>query len=96
MQYRKGITLMEAPMAVLTIVFLALVAVVGVKIAVQLQTGEAVTSATYLTAANVTAGIQQITSQLTLIGLIIGLAIVIRILWGSFGGMFRGGTGGGL
>ena len=93
MKARKGMTLSAAPMAVLAIVFVALVAVVGVKINTQLQSGESSTSNVYLAAENSTAGINQITSQLTLVGLIVIMAVVIGVLWSSFGGVFRGGGG---
>ena len=89
----KGLSLGSAPMAVLTIVFIALVAVVGVKINAQLQVGEATTSSAYLAVENSTAGIQQVTSQLSLVGLIVIMAIVIGVLWTSFGGMLNRGGG---
>jgi len=48
----------------------------------------------YSAADNSTKGIQNITDQLSLIGLIIIMSIVIGILWTSFGGMFRSSGGG--
>jgi len=93
MRTKKGLSLGAAPMAVLSIVFIALVAVVGVKINTQLQVGESATGSVYLAAQNSTLGIQQITSQLTLVGLIVIMSIVIGVLWTSFGGMFNRGGG---
>jgi hypothetical protein len=91
---KKGLSLGAAPMAVLSIVFIALVAVVGVKINAQLQVGEASTSNVYLAIENSTSAIQQITSQLSLVGLILIMSIVIGTLWLSFGGLFASGRGG--
>lgn len=90
-----GLGLGQAPSAILLLVLVAITAVVGVKISTQLQTGEATTSSVYLAAENTTAGIQQLTSQMTLIGLIIAMAVVIGILFSSFGGLF-GSSGGGV
>lgn len=39
----------------------------------------------YRAAGNSTLGIQQVTSQMTLVGLIVVMAIVIGLLWSSFG-----------
>ena len=62
------------------------------------QTGDYNVSYTYYSptdatraAANSTLGIQQITSQLTLVGLIVVMAIVIGLLFGAFGGMMTAG-----
>lgn len=90
---KKGLTLSAAPMAVMTIVLIAIVAVVGVKINAQLQSSETAGTSTYLAIENSTAGIQQVTSQLSLIGLIVIMAVVIGVLWASFGGMFSRGGG---
>lgn len=91
MKKKFGMSLGQAPAAVLIIVLIAVTAVVGVRINAQLQTGYSAGNAVYDAAANSTLGIQQITSQLSLIGLIVAMAIVIGILFGAFGGMFRGG-----
>ena len=175
MKNRKGVTLSQAPMAVLTLVFIGLLIIVGAKIFTQVDTtsydssvivNETITTWTnntyeplarqwatgissisnttnvigsgnytllanesasailiqysdaannawlagsynvsypynyrtqaYYDSQNATGGLENISTQMTLIGLIIGLAIVIRILWGSFGGMFKGGAGQGL
>lgn len=87
----KGMALGEAPAAVLLLVLIGITAVVGQKIAAQLQVGEATTTNVYLAAANVSTGISQVTQQLTLVGLIVIMAIVIGVLFRAFGGMFRGG-----
>lgn len=98
---RKGIALGAAPAAILALVLIGLVVVVGVKVNTQLVNNELTTGYVYdnttsvpaLMAKNSTAGIQQISQNLTLIGLIIAMAIVIGILYGAFGGMFRGSEG---
>ena len=88
---KKGIALGAAPAAILTLVLIGLVAVVGQKIMAQLQVGEGTTSDVYLAAANGSAGISEVTSQLTLVGLIIIMAIVIGLLFSAFR---FGGSGG--
>ena len=92
MHFKKGITLGEAPQVVLTMVFIALIAIVGQKIMTATQVGEYVgndtvintTTAAYAAAGNTSLGIAQITSQLSLVGLIVIMAIVIGVLWSSF------------
>jgi hypothetical protein len=66
------------------LVFIGLMAVVGQKIMAGMYAGEAVGSVVNLTLNNATAGIAQITSQLSLVGLIVIMAIVIGVLWSSF------------
>lgn len=94
MKMKKGLALGSAPMAVLLLVFIGIVSVVGLKILTQVNTGEAAGSDVNVTVGNATAGINQVVSQLSLVGLIVVMAIVIGVLWSSFGGMF--GSGGGL
>ena len=84
MFYKKGMQLGDAPSAVLTIVFIGLMAVVGQKIMTSMYAGEAQGSVVNLTLNNASAGIAQITSQLSLVGLIVIMAIVIGVLWSSF------------
>ena len=91
---KKGLSLASGASAVLMLVIIAVTAVVGIKINTQLQSGLSAGNAVYDAAQNSTLGIAQITSQLTLVGLIIIMAIVISLLWGSFGGMM--GRGGGV
>lgn len=45
----------------------------------------------YRAATNTTRGVQQVTQQLTLVGLIVVLSIVIGLLWSSFGGVVTAG-----
>jgi len=90
MKTKKGLSLGSAPMAVLSLVFIGLVAVVGQKILTQVNVGEAAGSAVNITVGNASAGITQVTGQLSLVGLIVIMAIVIGILWTSFGGMMGG------
>ena len=90
----KNMSLGAAPSAILMLVLIGLVAVVGQKISTQMQSGEATTSDVYLAAANVSDGIEQVTTNLTLVGLIVIMAIVIGVLWGAFGGMLGGGAAG--
>ena len=52
------------------------------------------TNDAYYAAENSTAGMENITGQLSLIGLIIIMAAVIALLWGSFSGMLSGNQGG--
>ena len=93
-KFKKGLGLGQAPTAILMLVLIGLVAMVGQKIATQMQVGEASTTNVYLAAANVSSGIAQVTGNLSLVGLIIIMAIVIGVLWTSFGGML--GHGGGV
>ena len=93
MKTMKGLGLGSAPMAVLMLVFIGLISVVGLKILTQVNTGEAAGSDVNITVGNATAGINQVVTQLSLVGLIVIMAIVIGVLWTSFGGMM-GSTGG--
>lgn len=90
-RYKRGLSLAAGASAVLLIIIIAITAVVGVRINAQLQSGYSAGNAVYDAAQNSTLGIQQITSQMTLVGLIVVMAIVIGLLWSSFGGMMRGG-----
>ena len=94
MKTKKGLALGAAPMAVLMLVFIGLVSVVGLKILAQVNTGESAGSDVNVTVGNATAGINQVVSQLSLVGLIVIMAVVIGVLWSSFGGAF--GSGGGI
>ena len=89
---KKGLSLASGASAVLMLVIIGVTAVVGIKIlaAVPDQSTQSYVNASI---GNASLGIQQITSQMTLVGLIVVMAIVISLLWGSFGGMM-GGTGG--
>lgn len=87
---KKGLSLASGASAVLLIVIIAITAVVGVRINTQLQSGYSAGDAVYDAAQNSTLGIGQITSQMTLVGLIIVMSIVIGLLWSSFGGMVAG------
>lgn len=93
MKTKKGLSLGAAPMAVLALIFIGLVATVGLKILHQVAVGETGGGDVNLTVENATDGIEQITSQLSLVGLIVIMAIVIGVLWSSFGGMMGGGGG---
>jgi hypothetical protein len=84
MFFKKGMQLGDAPQAVMLIVFIGLMAVVGQKILTSMAVGEGITSVINHTAANASLGISQITSQLSLVGLIVIMAIVIGVLWSSF------------
>lgn len=90
---KKGLSLVAGSSAVLLLVIIAMTAVVGIRINAQLQSGYSAGDAIYDAAQNSTVGIAQITSQLTLVGLIIVMSIVIGLLWSSFGGMMMGGRG---
>jgi hypothetical protein len=94
MFFKKGMQLGDAPGAVLLLIFIGLMAVVGQKILAAMYTGESTAGAATvvnLTLNNATNGIAQITSQLSLVGLIVIMAIVIGVLWSSFR---FGGSGG--
>ena len=84
MYFKKGMTLGGAPSAVLTLVFIGLMAVVGQKIMTNMNVGEAAGSVVNTTVSNASLGIAQITSQLSLVGLIVIMSIVIGVLWSSF------------
>lgn len=84
MQFKKGMDLGSAPAAIMAIIMIALIAVVGQKVMTQVQVGETAGGTVVLAAANASAGISQITSQLSLVGLIVIMAIVIGVLWSSF------------
>lgn len=102
MKSRKGLALSAAPAAVLMLVFIGLLVVVGIKINNALLTDEYEGNTTvmnwsrpaYYAAQNTTAGLNQIVSQLSLVGLIVVMAIVIGVLWTSFGGLSFGNAGG--
>jgi hypothetical protein len=94
MKTKKGLSLGAAPMAVLMLVFIGLVTVVGLKILTQVNVGEAAGSAVNTTIGNASAGLNQVVSQLSLVGLIVIMSIVIGVLWTSFGGMMSGQGGG--
>ena len=84
MQYKKGMSIGDAPGAVLLLVFIGLMAVVGQKIMSAMYTGTTSGDVVNLTLANASNGITQIASQLSLLGLIIVMSIVIGVLWSSF------------
>lgn len=89
---KNGLSLASGGAAVLLLVVIAVTAVVGVRINAQLQDGYSAGDAVYDAAQNSTLGIAQVTSQLTLVGLIVIMSIVIGLLWTSFGGLMgRGG-----
>ena len=90
---KKGLSLGAAPGAVMLLVMIALISVVGVKINTQLQSGYSAGNAVYDAAQNSTLGIAQITSNLTLVGIIVIMAIVIALLFAAFGGQMRGSGG---
>ena len=84
----KGIGLGQAPAAILMLVLIGLVAMVGEKISSQIISGETSNTTMAAQAAyNTSAGITQITQNLSLVGLILIMAIIIGVLWTSFGGM---------
>ena len=89
---KNGLTLAAGASAVLLLIIIGVTAVVGLTILRQtaLSNTNAFVNAT---AGNASLGIQQITSQLTLVGLIVVMAIVIGLLWSSFGGMMGRGEG---
>jgi hypothetical protein len=91
MFFKKGMTLGDAPGAVMAIILIAITAVVGQKIMAQVVTGQTAGDTVYTAAGNASLGISQITSQLSLVGLIVIMAIVIGVLWSSFR---FGGSGG--
>lgn len=90
MKNMKGVTLGQAPAAILMLVIIGVVAVVGVSINDELR-GSTTTANKYLAAQNSTLGIMEVTSNLELLGLIIIMGIVIAVLLASFGGFIRGG-----
>lgn len=94
MKFKKGLALGQAPAAVLLLVLIGITGVVGLKILTQLNVGEAVDSDVNLTITNATRGIDQVMSQMSLVGLIVAMAIVIGILFSAFGGFFGGRSGG--
>jgi hypothetical protein len=98
MYFKKGMQLGEVPAAVLILIFVGLFAVIGNKIFERTQVGEWTgnttvnfTSAAYNAAGNSSLGITQIVSQLSLVGLIVVMAVVIGVLWSSF--RFGGSSG---
>jgi hypothetical protein len=88
---RKGLSLGAAPGAILMLVLIAITAIVGQKVLTQLNVGQAAGTAINQSVANASAGIAEVTSQLTLIGLILVMSIVIGVLFSSFN--FGGGGG---
>ena len=93
---KKGLSLGAAPAAVMLLIMIGLVAVVGLRILSAIPgQSPSDTGFTYVNSSigNATAGIQQITSNMTLIGIIVIMAIVIGLLFAAFGGSM-GGSGG--
>lgn len=95
MKTKKGLSLAAGASAVLLLIIIGVTAVVGITILNQVVTSDASSIWVNSTVSNSSLGIQQITQQMTLVGLIVVMAIVIGLLWSSFGG-FIGGRGAGI
>lgn len=90
MKNLKGMSLANGASAVVILVVVGVIAVVGVDM---MESFEADQSANINnTAANVSLGVLEVTSNLELLGLIIIMGIVIAVLLASFGGFIRGGV----
>lgn len=89
MKHKKGLSLAEGATGIILMVIIGVTAVVGITM---LESVDGQGTYAYVNASigNGTLGIQQITSQMTLVGLIVVMSIVIGLLWSSFGGMLGG------
>jgi CHASE2 domain-containing sensor protein len=81
---RKGLSLHEAPAAVILLVIAGVAASVGALITTQVGSTMGAATAGGLAASNATAGIGQFSTMLPIIGIVIGAAIVIGLLFAAF------------
>lgn len=94
MKTKKGLSLAAGAGAVVLLVIVGITAVIGITLLDQVVTSDPSSIWVNSTVGNSTLGIQQITQQMTLVGLIVVMSIVIGLLWSSFGGFVGGSTGG--
>lgn len=83
---KNGLSLASGASAILLLVIIGVTAVVGLSILADID-GQGDYAYVNSTVGNASLGISQITSQMSLLGLIVVMAIVIGLLWGSFGSM---------
>jgi hypothetical protein len=89
---RKGLSLHEAPAAIILLVVAGVAASVGALITTNIQTvitsnvtaADAGTKVAYYAAGNATSGVAQFSTMLPIIGIVIGAAIVIGLLFAAF------------